>query len=124
MDFGINDWATLDDGPTIENPRSVKAELPHLAHLHRQRAKKREGSIRQRRLSCLIAKTHERIGNLRREFIHQQTSRLVSQCELLATEGVKVKNMSRSAAGTVDKPASGLNRNQGSIGSCSRWAFR
>jgi putative transposase len=122
MDFGINDWATFDDGQTIENPRWVSSELPRLAYLQRLRAKKRKGSIRYRRLSCRIARTHERIGNLRREFIHQQTSHLVSQCVVLATEELKVKNMSRSAAGTVDKPGkrvkqkSGLNRELLSLG--------
>jgi len=122
VDFGINDWATFDDGQTIENPRWVRTELPRLACLQRLRAKKRKGSIRYRRLSCQIAKTHERIRNLRREFIHQQTSSLVRTCALLATEELKVKNMSRSAAGTVDKPGkrvkqkSGLNRELLSLG--------
>lgn len=122
MDFGINDWATFDDGQTIANPRWVRSELPRLAALQRQRAKKRKGSIRYRRLSCRIAKTHERIGHLRREFIHQETSYLVSQCDVLATEELKISNMSRSAAGTVDKPAtrvkqkSGLNRELLSLG--------
>ena len=122
MDFGINDWATFDDGQTIENPRWVRSELPRLADLQRMRAKKRKGSIRYRRISGQIAKTHERIGNLRREFIHQQTSYLVTQCEVLATEELRVKNMSRSAAGTVEKPGkrvkqkSGLNRELLSLG--------
>lgn len=30
LDLGINNWATLDDVPTIENPRWGKAELTHL----------------------------------------------------------------------------------------------
>lgn len=116
IDFGINDWATFDDGQTIENPRWVRSELPRLADMQRQRAKKRKGSVRYKRLSGCIAKLHERIGNLRRDFIHQHTARLVSQCDVLATEELQLKNMTRSAAGTVDRPGkrvkqkSGLNR--------------
>ena len=122
VDFGINDWATFDDGQTIENPRWVRSELPRLADLQRLRAKKQKGSIRYKHLSCQIAKTHERIGNLRREFLHKNTSALVQSCAVLATEELKVKNMSRSAAGTVDKPGkrvkqnSGLNRELLSLG--------
>lgn len=122
MDFGINDWATFDDGQTIANPRWVRTALPRLAALQRQRARKRKGSIRYRRLSSCIAKTHERIGNLRREFIHKQTSYLVSRCDVLATEELRVKNMSRSSAGTADKPGkrvrqkAGLNRELLSVG--------
>jgi len=116
VDFGITDWATFDNGQTIENPRWVRSELPQLAKLQRQRSSKRKGSIRYKRLSCQIARTHERIGNLRREFIHQQTTRLVQECAVLATEELKVKNMSASARGTVEQPGkrvrqkAGLNR--------------
>jgi putative transposase len=116
VDFGLTDWATFDDGQTIDNPRWSRSELPHLADLQRQRARKRKGSLRYKRLSRQVAKLHERIGNLRREFLHQETARLVRTCALLATEELQPKNMSRSARGTLDKPGrmvrqkAGLNR--------------
>ena len=70
VDFGINDWATFDNGATIANPRWTRNELPRLAELQRQRAKKKKGSVRYKRLSRQAAKLHDRIGNLRREFLH------------------------------------------------------
>jgi putative transposase len=75
VDFGINDWATFDNGATIENPRWVRNELPRLATIQRQRARKCRGSVRYKRLSRQVAKLHERIGNLRREFVHQETTK-------------------------------------------------
>ena len=122
VDFGINDWATFDNGETIENPRWVRKGLPQLAALQRQRARKNKGSLRYKRLSRQAAKLHERIGNLRREFLHQTTSALVKTCALLATEELQVKNMSRSARGTPGAPGrkvkqkAGLNREILSIG--------
>lgn len=116
VDFGINDWATFDDGETIANPRWVRNELPKLADLQLQRAKKKKGSVRYKRLSRQTARLHERIGNLRREFLHQTTAKLVRTCAVLATEELKTKDMSRSARGTIDKPGrmvkqkAGLNR--------------
>lgn len=116
IDFGVNDWATFDDGETIANPRWVRSELPKLAALQRQRARKRKGSIRYTRLSQQTARLYERIGNLRRDFIHKITSGLVKTCALLATEDLQPKNMSRSARGTQEKPGrmvkqkAGLNR--------------
>lgn len=59
---------------------------------------------------------HERIGNLRREFLHKTTSRLVASCTVITTEELRTQNMSRSAKGTRDKPGrtvkqkAGLNR--------------
>jgi putative transposase len=116
VDFGINDWATFDNGETIANPRFIRNELPWMADLQRQQARKKRGSIRYKRLGRHVAKLHERIGNLRREFLHTTTSRMVASCAVLATEELRTQNMSRSARGTQDKPGrmvrqkAGLNR--------------
>lgn len=116
VDFGVSDWATFDDGQTIPNPRWVRVELPRLAALQRQRARKKKGSLRFKRIGARIAKMHARIGNLRRDFVHKETSRMVQSCAVLATEKLQPKNMSRSARGTVDAPGrrvrqkAGLNR--------------
>lgn len=116
IDFGITDWATFDNGKTLANPRWTREELSKLAALQRARAKKRKGSGRYMRLSQQAARLHERIGNLRREFVHQETTKLVQTCAVIATEELAPKNMSRSAKGTVETPGrrvrqkAGLNR--------------
>ncbi|HKR39530.1 MAG TPA: transposase [Paraburkholderia sp.] len=116
IDFGLNDWATFDNGETIANPRFVCREMPRMADLQRQQARKQRGSIRSRRLGSQAAKLHERIGNLRRDFLHKQTSRMVRECAVLATEELRTRHMSRSASGTKEKPGrmvkqkAGLNR--------------
>ena len=103
-DFGVTDWATYDNGQRLANPRWTWQELPKLAELQRERARKRKGSVRYKRLSQQVTRQHERIANLRREFIHQKTSELVRTCALIATEELAPKNMSRSAKGTVETP--------------------
>ncbi|WP_038168480.1 RNA-guided endonuclease TnpB family protein [Thiomonas sp. FB-Cd] len=116
LDFGINDWATFDEGPPIANPRWVREELPRLAALQRQRARKRKGSVRHKRLGHGIARLHDGISNRRRDFVHKATTRLVQQCAVLATEQLTPKTMSRSAKGTAETPGrrvrqkAGLNR--------------
>lgn len=116
VDFGINAWATFDDGEAIANPRWMRIELPRLAALQRERTRKRKGSLRHKRLGARVARLHERIANLRCDFAHQQTAQMVRQCVVLATEALTPKNMSRSARGTVETPCrrvrqkAGLNR--------------
>lgn len=101
VDFRVTDWALFDDGQIITNPRWLREELPHLAALQRERARKRKGSLRFKRLGRRIARLHERIGNLRRDFMHKETTRMVQQCAVLATEQLAPQNMSRSAKGTA-----------------------
>ncbi|MBW4048674.1 MAG: transposase, partial [Proteobacteria bacterium] len=116
VDFGITDWATFDDGQSIANPRWVRDELPRLAALQSERSRKRKGSLRFNRIGRRIARLHDRIGSLRRDFVHKETTKLVQQCAVLATEQLTPKTMSRSARGTVDAPGrrvrqkAGLNR--------------
>lgn len=113
IDFGVTDWATFDNGETIENPRWVRNELPRLADLQRQLARKKKGSIRYQHLTRQAAALHERIANLRRDFLHKKTTALVQTCAVLATEELNTRNMSRSARGTLDKPGRMVNQKAG-----------
>lgn len=116
IDFGLTDWATFDNGETIANPRWTRNELPRLADLQRQRARKKKGSVRYKRLTQQAARLHDRIANLRREFVYQETTKLVRTCAVIATEELTPKNMSHIAKGTVETPGrrvrqkAGLNR--------------
>jgi putative transposase len=116
VDFGINDWATFDNGETIANPRFIRNELARMGDLQRCQARKHRGSVRHKRLGRQVAKLHTRIGNLRREFLHTTTSDMVASCAVLATEELRTQNMSRSAGRTDDQPGrmvrqkAGLNR--------------
>ena len=113
FDLGVTDWASFDDGSTIANPRWMQKELPRLADLQRQRSRKRKGSSRYRRLGAQIATLHRRIGNLRREFLHQTTTGLVRSCAVLATEELRVADMTRSASGSTNKPGKKLRQKAG-----------
>ena len=127
VDFGVTDWATFDDGQTIANPRWTRCELPRLGALQRERARKKKGSLRYKRLSREAARLHERVGNLRREFLPQTTARLVRTCSVIATEELKIANMTRTAQGTREEPGrrvkqkAGLNREILSAGLGRAW---
>jgi putative transposase len=94
----------------------VRTNLPRLTELQRQQSRKKKGSCRYKRLGRQIGSLHEHIADVRRDFIHKRTSRLVASCAVIATEELVVSDMSRSARGTQDRPGrmvrqkAGLNR--------------
>ncbi len=94
---------------------SVTLRVPDAA-CAQQRARKKKGSLRFKRIGRSIARLHDRTSNLRRDFVHKHTTRMVQSFAVLATEQLAPKNMSRSAKGTVDAPGrrvrqkAGLNR--------------
>jgi putative transposase len=63
-----------------------------------------------------ITRPHIRTANLRRDFLHKESTRLSRNHACVVLEDLQVKNMSRSAKGTREQPGrnvrakSGLNR--------------
>jgi len=72
-------------------------------------------SLRYHRLGRQMVRLHERIAQLRLNFVHRESTKLVRTCAVIATEELAPKNMSRSARGTIEqsrrvRPKAGLNR--------------
>ena len=79
-------------------------------------AKKTRGSANRHAARGVVANRHRQVANQRRDFHHQVARRLVCAYDVIIVEGLAVKNMSRSASGTMGAPGSnvaaksGLNR--------------
>jgi len=63
-----------------------------------------------------IGKLHRKITRIRHDFLHKLSTKLTKNHSLLVLEKLKIKNMSKSASGTLEEPGSnvaaksGLNR--------------
>lgn len=63
-----------------------------------------------------ISRLHSHIASIRRDYLHKVTTTISKKHAMIVIEDLKVSSMSKSAAGTVDKPGSnvaaksGLNR--------------
>jgi len=64
IDLGLKTTATMSDGSKIENPRILDKYIDKLSMA--QRANKRK----------LVTKIHNKIKNIRRDFLHKETSKL------------------------------------------------
>lgn len=81
-------------------------------------------SNRYQRQKTAAADLSAKITRIRVDFAHKVTTRIVRECDLIAIEDLKLRNMTRSAKGTKVKPGSkvkqksGLNRvmNAASLG--------
>ncbi|MDQ2084934.1 transposase [Herbivorax sp. ANBcel31] len=64
----------------------------------------------------LIIKLHNKIANIRNDFLHKESTKLCKNHALIVLEDLKIKNMTKSAKGTIENPGrnvkakSGLNR--------------
>ena len=116
IDMGIVRFATLSDGRYFEPINAFHSLKGRLAKLQRQLKRKTKGSNNWKKLVAKISKLHHRIANIRKNFLHQISNTVSKNHATVYVEDLQVKNMSKSAKGTVEKHGkmvkqkSGLNR--------------
>ncbi|MDW5328128.1 transposase [Plantactinospora sp. KLBMP9567] len=116
IDMGVAAFLTTSDGVQVDNPRHLAACADRLAEAQRALARRRRGSNRCRKVRARVAALHGKVRRQRLDHAHKTARWLVGQYDLIAHEGLRTSNMTRSAAGTVEQPGrnvaakSGLNR--------------
>ena len=116
VDVGVESLAVWDDGHeagVVENVRPRSRREKEIRVAQRALARCRRGSARGRKVKAKLARLQERIANHRDTHLHQQSA-VISQCfSVIIVEKLKVKNMTRSAAGTVDEPGTNVRQKAG-----------
>ena len=116
VDMGVARFATLSDGTFLAPLASFKRHEQRLGRYQRRMARKVRGSCNWRKARTRVQRVHADVANARRDFLHKASTALASQYALVCLEDLAVRNMTASAAGTVDSPGrrvrqkAGLNR--------------
>jgi putative transposase len=124
VDRGVVHTMALSDGRNIDMPPLLRpGERRRLRKLQlqaaRRRAARRPGggiSNRERRTYEQIAVLRARQARRRADWLHKRTTDLARRHGLVVVEDLQIKNMTRSARGTIEDPGvnvrakSGLNR--------------
>lgn len=116
IDLGITRFATLSDGTFLAPLNSFLKHEQRLARYQRAMSRKVKFSNNWKKAKARIQKLHARIGNIRRDYLHKATTTISKNHALVVVEDLKIRNMSKSAAGTIDAPGrnvstkSGLNK--------------
>lgn len=95
IDMGIIHFATLSDGTIIENPRYFRRSQKRLEKIQQQLARCTKGSHRRHRVKKQVAKTHRKIRNQRKDFLHKQSRKVVNTYGTIVFEKLLPANMTR-----------------------------
>lgn len=105
------------DLENIDNPRWWQQEKDEIIRLQQAvSSKPNRRSNRRKKAVRRLAAARARVARKRLNWAHQQTAALAGKYALVATEELALKNMTRSAAGTAERPGkqvaqkAGLNR--------------
>ena len=97
IDLGLTTFAMLSNGETIENPRFFKTDERALARAQRRMSKETKGSPERTSRRKVVSKIHERIANRRKNFVHQESRKLVDRYKVIAFENLNIKDMQQTS---------------------------
>jgi putative transposase len=93
FDLGIKYYIVTSEGEIVENPKTLYKYERKLAKLQRKLAKKQKGSNRYKKHAKKIAKLHEKIRNIRTDFLQKLSTRIIQENQLIISEDLNVKGM-------------------------------
>ena len=93
LDLGIKDFIVDSNRNRYENKHFYKNKEQKLKKLQRQLSKKQNGSNNRNKLKIKLAKVHEKIRNQRLNYLHQITSKIVNENQIICIEDLNVNGM-------------------------------
>ena len=116
IDLGVARFATLSDGTFYAPLGSFKRHQAALRRAQQSMSRKTRYSKNWRKAKARVQRIHTRIGNARRDDLHKTSTTISQNHAMVCIEDLQVRNMSKSATGSVEKPGknvrakSGLNK--------------
>lgn len=106
----------LSSGEALHIPNELRLLDRKKRKAQRAVSRRKRGSVRRAKALRRVARIAGRAGRIRRDWQHRVTIDLARRFGTVVLEELKIKNMTRSAAGSVDAPGknvrskAGLNR--------------
>ena len=108
IDLGIRTLLTDSEGNQIENPKFLAIFENKIAYRNKQLAKKKKKSANRRKARKALAKTYEKLTNIRKNFLHKLTTQIVHENQVIICENLNVKDMIQKAAEVSKDLAKGI----------------
>jgi putative transposase len=93
LDLGLTFFYIDSNGNKVENTKFLKNCLKKLAKLQRQLKNKEISSSNYKKSQKKISKLHLHIANMRKDFLHKESRKLVNENQVIVLEDLNVKGM-------------------------------
>jgi len=113
IDVGIARFATLSDGTFLAPLNSFKKHEQRLAKYQRRMARKTKFSNNWKKARGRVQRIHSSIANARNDFLHKATTQISKNHAMVCIEDLQVRNMSKSASGTLEAPGRKVAQKKG-----------
>ena len=110
IDRGVAVSAALSTGELLRCPGLRQPERRRLCRLQRRLSRARRGSRRRERIRAAAAKLHARESDRRKDWVEKVSTDLARRFDLIRVEDLRIRDMTRSATGTVERPGRNIRQ--------------
>jgi putative transposase len=99
IDLGLKDFAVVNDGiktSKYANPKHLAKHERNLKRKQQKLARKELGSKSTDKARKLVARVHERVSNVRQDYLHKLSRKLVDDNQVIVVESLNTKGMVRN----------------------------
>ena len=96
IDLGVKDSAITSDGEKFVNPRALAKVEKQIKRWERIKSRRVKGSNRRKRAIARVSRLHERSSNMRKDFQHKATTRIVRENQAVYVEDLNVSGMMKN----------------------------
>lgn len=93
IDLGITHFLTDSNGLKVQNPRHLKQNLKKLKREQCKLSRKKKGSRNRDKQRLKVSCIHEKIRNIREDFQHKWSVKLIRENQAICLETLNVKGM-------------------------------
>lgn len=93
IDVGIAELYTDSNGHIVHNPKYLEKSEKKLRREQRRLSRKQIGSNNFNMQRKIVARVHEKVENQRNDFLHKQSTILVSENQTICIEDLNIKGM-------------------------------
>ena len=104
IDRGVVISAALSTGEMLTVPGLTARERQRMLRLKRKLARAQRGSSRRGKVKTAIAKLKARETDRRKDWAEKTSTDLARRFDVIRVEDLNIRNMTRSAKGTIDQP--------------------
>ena len=112
VDVGLKHFLVTSDNEKIENPRTYRKQEKKLAKYQRKIARTKKGSNNRKKLVTKLSRLHQKIKNVRNDFLNKVSSKLINENQVIVVEDLQIKNLVRKPKAQPNESGTGFKPNK------------
>ena len=93
IDLGIKEFAVFSNGEHIANPKYYRKYEARLKREQQRLSKRHKDGKNRNKQRIKVSRIHQKIKDCRTDFIHQLTTRLLFENDIICIEDLRISNM-------------------------------